>query len=142
MSHKVYQTLREVFVLLEFGNRRTLAPFELDNLEYGTLLLLDLETGWRLVDLRERLLCDKSKMTRIIDCLEERGLVERHPDPDDRRAWQVFLTENGLALLKQAQAAFLESLRGRFAVLDAIEREHLNTLLETLRANLSQTEND
>lgn len=142
MSHKVYQTLREVFVLLEFGNRRTLAPFELDNLEYGTLLLLDLETGWRLVDLRERLLCDKSKMTRIIDCLEERGLVERHPDPDDRRAWQVFLTENGLALLKQAQAAFLESLRQRFAVLDAIEREHLNTLLETLRANLSQTEND
>jgi DNA-binding MarR family transcriptional regulator len=142
MSHKIYQTLREVLVLLEFSNHRTLAPFELDNLEYGTLLLLNLETGWRLVDLRERLLCDKSKMTRIIDYLEGRGLVERHPDPDDRRAWQVFLTENGLALLKGAQAAFLESLRGRFAVLDAIEQEQLHTLLETLRANLSQTVND
>ena len=142
MSHEIYQTLREVFVLLEFGNRRTLAPFELDNLEYGTLRLLDLETGWRLVDLRKRLLCDKSKMTRITDYLEGRGLVERQPDPDDRRAWQVFLTERGLALLKGARAAFLESLRGRFAVLDAIQQEQLNTLLETLRANLSQTVND
>jgi DNA-binding MarR family transcriptional regulator len=137
MSYKIYQTLRETFVLLEFGNRETLAPFALDNLQYETLLLLDHETGWRLVDLRQRLLCDKSKMTRIVDYLEGRGLVKRCQDPDDRRAWQVFLTDSGLALRQQAQAMYLKALRQRFEGLGASEQEQLCTLLETLRSNLS-----
>jgi DNA-binding MarR family transcriptional regulator len=137
MSYKIYQTLREVFVLLEFGNREALAPFALDNLQYETLLLLDHETGWRLVDLHERLLCDKSKMTRIVDYLEGRGLVERRQDPDDRRAWQVSLTDRGLALRQQAQAAYLKALQQRFGVLGASEQEQLYTLLESLRSNLS-----
>ena len=41
-------------------------------------------------------------MTAVVDILEERGLVNRHPDPDDRRVTQVRLTAVGLAAVGRA----------------------------------------
>jgi DNA-binding MarR family transcriptional regulator len=49
-------------------------------------------------DLAERLSCDKSNVTGLIDGLEERGLVARQPDPRDRRIKQLVLTETGRRL--------------------------------------------
>lgn len=49
-------------------------------------------------DLADRLLCDASNVTGIIDRLEARGLVERHPDPDDRRVRRLVLTPAGREL--------------------------------------------
>ena len=136
MIQDIYARLREVFVLLEQSDRLVLAPFDLDTLEYSTLLLLDTGRGQRLVDLRERLLCDKSKMTRIVDHFEERGFARRAPDPEDRRAWRVFLTDAGAALRTRAQEAHVASLQRRFDVLDDAERVRLHTLLDRLRAGL------
>ena len=50
----------------------------------------------------ERLGLDRTVMTYLIDDLEKAGLVERRPDPDDRRARQVLLTERGRARFQQA----------------------------------------
>jgi DNA-binding MarR family transcriptional regulator len=49
-------------------------------------------------DLAERLACDKSNVTGLIDGLEERSLVARQPDPHDRRVKQLVLTETGRRL--------------------------------------------
>jgi DNA-binding MarR family transcriptional regulator len=135
-SAEIYQKVREVFVLLEFGNYETLKPYQLENIEYNALLLLDIETGQRMLDLRERLLCDKSKVTRMIDHFESRRLAQRQPDPEDRRAYQVFLTQNGLQLRAQAQAAFEGALENRLSGLSTMEQEQLLELLENLRSQL------
>jgi DNA-binding MarR family transcriptional regulator len=39
--------------------------------------------------------CDSSNVTGIVDRLEERGLVERRPDPADRRVKLLLLTDAG-----------------------------------------------
>ena len=44
---------------------------------------------------------DQPNVTRIIDRLEEKGLVERRPDPNDRRAFGIFLTSKGRGLQDQ-----------------------------------------
>ncbi len=46
---------------------------------------------------------DKSSMTALVDGLESAGLLDRRPDPDDRRARQLVITDAGLQALYQAR---------------------------------------
>jgi DNA-binding MarR family transcriptional regulator len=73
---------------------------------------------------------------RMIDRLEKSGMVERRADPNDRRAWRLFLTDAATPLLDElfgcATEVFDEAQQG-FA---PEERELLLALLERVRANL------
>ena len=65
--------------------------------------------------LAEKLKADPPYVTLIVDDLEERGLVERRPHPDDRRAKLVSLTRAGRAAVTKAEKVLDEppaALRG------------------------------
>ena len=64
-------------------------------------------------------------MTRIVNALEERGLVARTPDPTDRRQSLVSLTPSGRDLLLLLRRRRSEWLAQRIAELDAQDREVL-----------------
>ncbi|MFI7613573.1 MarR family winged helix-turn-helix transcriptional regulator [Nonomuraea terrae] len=49
-------------------------------------------------ELAERMSCEPSNATFVVDKLEKQGLIERHPHPTDRRARHLVLTEEGTAL--------------------------------------------
>lgn len=72
---------------------------------------------------------DPSAMVKLINALEEAGLVERQRRPNDRRAWEVTITPNGRHTLQQAKELAsdieLEILGG----LTAAERRQLLALL-------------
>jgi DNA-binding MarR family transcriptional regulator len=71
-------------------------------------------------------------MTNRIDRLAAAGLVERHPDPQDKRGVQVRLTEAGLT---RVDAAFADLLGREQAILEGLspdQRETLAVLLRTL----------
>jgi DNA-binding MarR family transcriptional regulator len=55
-----------------------------------------------------------SRVSRIVDSLERRGLVARQPYPDDSRATDACLTDAGLKLLNQAQARHLADVQRLF----------------------------
>jgi DNA-binding MarR family transcriptional regulator len=55
-----------------------------------------------------------SRVSRIVDALEARGLVERRPCPSDARATNAWLTPAGLALARGAQATVFASIQARF----------------------------
>ncbi|MEU4546027.1 MarR family transcriptional regulator [Nonomuraea dietziae] len=59
-------------------------------------------------DLAERMSCEPSNATFIVDKLEKRGLVERHAHPQDRRAKHLVLTAEGVEL----RGRLLELLTG------------------------------
>ena len=72
--------------------------------------------------------CDASTVTGIVDRLEAVGLVERRPDPTDRRVKALVITKPGLVL----RAELVERLVHRappVAALDRDERDQLRTLL-------------
>ena len=71
-------------------------------------------------------------MTKRLDRLEEMGLVERQPDPNDRRGRLVVLTERGRELVDAAVADHLENEQALLGALDAGEREKLAGLLRKL----------
>jgi len=79
-------------------------------------------------EIGERLSCDASFVTGIVDRLEDDGLLERRPDPGDRRVTLVALTGAGIAMREQALAALYEPPT-EFAALDDDEIERLAALL-------------
>lgn len=88
--------------------------------------------------LAEHLEVEPITICRMIDRLQEAGLIERKSDPTDRRSWRLFLTPRAHDLLGQlrplADATVEEALDG---VSDA-EREALRVTLERIRDNLSR----
>jgi DNA-binding MarR family transcriptional regulator len=139
LATQQYRMISDIYVLLDDGDRRVLRAFNLNTSQYNVLLLLDAERGWRLTDLSERLLFDKSTVTRIIDRLEQMGLVQRIADVGDRRAQRVLLTASGVSLREHAYIAHERSLEQRLGVLDAEERRRLHTLLAKLRDGLQSS---
>jgi DNA-binding MarR family transcriptional regulator len=136
MEKEIFTTLRELLVLLVGEMAGVLRPFHLTPEQFDTLLLLQLDNGWRMGDLSGRLLLDNSKMTRIVDYLAAQGWAERRPDPDDRRAQQVFLTTAGAARRGLAQTAHLAALEANLSNLDEAEQTELLGLLTSWRSAL------
>lgn len=131
-----HRLMCDIYVLLDDGDRRVLAPLGLTPLEYSILQLLDLDQGQRLTDIGAALLCVKSTITRTVDRLEADGLVRRTPDPDDRRAQRLVLTPHGVALRERAYRAHSDSVAQRLQALSSAEREQLGQLLLKLREGL------
>ncbi|TDC32960.1 MarR family transcriptional regulator [Micromonospora sp. 15K316] len=78
---------------------------------YGLLLWLRRYDSVRLTDLAGRLRIGKGTLSRQIRALEELGLVRRTPDPTDRRASQLSLTEEGQRRFDAARAARMDHIR-------------------------------
>jgi len=94
-----------------------------------TLRLLDEPRSMRhLADAHH---CDASNITGIVDRLERRGLVERQPDPADRRVTLVHRTAEGDRVRARLVASALSTLGG-LRDLDDGALEELNALLSRL----------
>ncbi len=70
--------------------------------------------------------------TDVVDRLEARGLVSRSPDPDDRRALSVSLTERGVEVLAQVDERRKEGAEDFFGALTPAQRHTLSSLLGKL----------
>ena len=72
------------------------------------------ERRLRMADLAEAVLLTRSGMSRLVDRLESRGLVERSRCPSDARGLNATLTDAGAARLADAAITHLAGLRERF----------------------------
>ncbi|WP_054813048.1 MarR family winged helix-turn-helix transcriptional regulator [Nocardia arizonensis] len=88
----------------------------------------------RMTDLAERLDIVPRSATTVVDTLEAAGLVRRAPDPANRRATLVTLTDAGAAELERMASARREAAVEIFATLSSAQRETLRELLAALDA--------
>lgn len=86
----------------------------------------------RLREVAERLRIAPRSVTDVVDALEEKGLVERFGDPDDRRAVCVRLSSRGQDLQERLRQHRRATLDSGFDRLDASEQEQLRRLLVKL----------
>ncbi|MFF4797080.1 MarR family winged helix-turn-helix transcriptional regulator [Streptomyces sp. NPDC001351] len=86
--------------------------------------------------LAQKLKCEPSNVTGIVDRLESRGLVERRPDPADRRVKLAAATQEGRRVAKDLR----ESLRFAREPLAGLGREERLALRGLLRRMLGQPE--
>ena len=92
------------------------------------------EEGSRLTELAERAQLTKQTMGYLVDYLEERGYVERRPDPDDKRAKIIRLTDEGREVTGVARE-IIGKIETRWAELLGEDRmDRLRELLRELNA--------
>lgn len=84
----------------------------------------------------ERLLVSSASMTSLLDTLERRGLVERHPHPTDRRKVLIHLTAEARGTVDQMLPVIHATITAALGDLAEPDREQLITSLTTIRAHL------
>jgi DNA-binding MarR family transcriptional regulator len=118
------------------GFKEILEPFELHPREFAVLRAVGFQEGQTQQALGERLQIPPSRMVSIVDELEGRGFLERHPNPADRRVRELHLTAAGRKALDQAFAEAVAFEQQVTAPLSAAERKQLLDLLDRVAANL------
>ena len=114
------------------------APLEL-NLTQASLLVFLHEFGpERQSQLATRLGIGRAAAGSLIDQLEKRGLLERLPDPADRRAWHVTLTTPGEALVEPVRAIDRDVRSALREDISPAERRQLARLLLRLQENVKR----
>lgn len=81
---------------------------------HSMLDLIRERDGCRVADLAAHFLLDKSTVSRQVGDLERLGLLERQPDPDDRRGQVLRPTANGLTVLREAEESRRRAFTERF----------------------------
>ncbi len=132
LAHHLDRTRRDAFAEHDVESwefdvlaalRRAGAPYELSP---GRLLRETLVTS--------------GTMTNRVDRLAARGLVERFPDPDDRRGVIVRLTPEGKKTVDTAFAALLDAEQDLVATLSSRDQQALARLLRPLLARYASDE--
>jgi len=92
--------------------------------------------GLRMNELAERILYSKSGFTRVVDRLEEAGLVQRVRPDNDRRSIFVVLTDEGRAAMERARRYHRHSIEQHFSrYLSDADIKALTRALEKLSAH-------
>lgn len=108
--------------------------YELTPQQFGLLGFLWQEDGISQSLLSAKSQIDRTTMGGLIDRLEKEGLVMRRPDPADRRAYRICLTEKGKALQPELVPVALRAQAEFTARLEPNEVETLTSLLQKLRS--------
>jgi DNA-binding MarR family transcriptional regulator len=93
----------------------------------------------RQIELADMLDIEPITLSRIVDRLEEARLVERVPDPADRRAWRLHVTARGQPLVEKLRALAEEMTAEAFAGIDPKDIEITRTVLGRVRENASRS---
>ena len=86
-------------------SQEALAPWDIAPSQFRALRVLKRHGVMRLSELADHLRIAARSATEVIDALEARDLVGRRPDPADRRATLVEVTEHGISVLDAVSAA-------------------------------------
>ena len=125
---------RSVSRQLRETSQETLAPWDINPSQFRALRMLNYHGAIRLSDLSGRLHIAPRSATEVVDALESRGLVERRPDPSDRRATLVGLTAHGTGVLRAIRTARGTEVERVFDRLTPADRDHLARILRQLQS--------
>jgi MarR family transcriptional regulator, transcriptional regulator for hemolysin len=128
--------LNDVARLLRTYADHRAAQYGMTRAQWAVLVRLDRAEGLNQSELAEMLDLQPITLTRLLDKLADSGLIERRPDPDDRRAKRLFLTPAARPLLEHLGVVG-EDIMG--AALDGLEPPAIEQMigqLDVVRGNL------
>jgi len=115
---------------------RRAATLGVTRAQWKVLFRLARTPGLRQVELADQLDVEPITLSRIVDRLEEAGLVERTADPADRRAWRLQVTAQAQPLIEKLRRLAEQLMAEAFAHIDPQELNAMRTTLSKIRENL------
>jgi len=117
-------------------NRR-LQDLGLTQAQWRCLLILSRKPGLRQQQLADVLEMQPISVGRLIDRMEASGWAERRPDPTDRRAFTIYLTDQAEPILSEIKTRAMATRAELFNGLSTEEKEILFGILTRMRANVA-----
>jgi DNA-binding MarR family transcriptional regulator len=114
------------------GAQLNVSTRPLERAAYGVLARIASDGPQRLSSLAGGLCVDLSTVSRQVGALEVAGLVRRTPDPTDRRASLIEVTETGMDVFVQHRSTWLGALKGLLADWTPAERQEFARLFARL----------
>ncbi len=109
--------------------------------QWKVLFKLTRTPGLRQVELADMLDLEPITLCRIVDRLEEAGLVERVRDPEDRRAWRLHVTAKAQPLIEKLQAVGVKLVDHAFGGINPADIEIARRVLAQARENAARSAN-
>jgi len=130
----IYCSGQELRTLAE----RVLCPHALTVEQFHLLKELSTDCGLTQRRLGELVGKGPANLTRMLDRLEAKALVERRPDPADRRASLVFLTDQGKNLVGEVVGVFESFAAGLVLGISETEQQAIRVAFGKLRRNIEK----
>lgn len=127
----LYNVLKEIFLLLDDGDRRLLSAYNLTVPRFYALKHLGENPGLSVSELSALMFCDKSNVTRLVQSLEAEELVQRKRHKRDGRIHCLSLTAAGETLRDDVMALHHRHNLARFGA--SIPQNKQSDLLSTLQ---------
>jgi MarR family transcriptional regulator, transcriptional regulator for hemolysin len=112
------------------------AQFGMTRAQWAVLVRVDRAEGLNQSELAETLDLQPITLTRLLDKLCDSGLIERRPDPTDRRAKRLFLTPAARPLLEQLGALGEETMADTLTGVSSESVERMVSELAVVKENL------
>ena len=116
---------------------RLARSFGMTRAQWGVIAVLRRDEGINQTAMADIMDIEPITLGRHIDRLEEAGWVERRPDPDDRRAWRIFLTDKVQPVLEEMENIAIEVRNDAMVDFSSMERERFIDNLIRVKSNLA-----
>jgi len=136
VEREIAFTIMDVARLLKTLADQRARQYGMTRAQWAVLIRLDRSEGLKQSELAEILDLQPITLTRLLDRLAQNGLIERRPDPNDRRANRLFLTPAARPLLERLSGIGAEMIGTVLEGLDAEARGKLQQSLEIMRDNV------
>ncbi|MHA7209938.1 MarR family winged helix-turn-helix transcriptional regulator [Arthrobacter sp. MDT1-65] len=124
--------LKHAFLRLAAIIDTALEPLGIDGKDFGVLRLLAHRAPTSQLEVARLLGVDRTTMVSLLDELEHKGILERTPDPADRRRNVIALTEQGVLAYDAADIAHQKAEKEFLAVITPAMSEQLRAALRSL----------
>ena len=131
-------SINDVARLLRTYADHAAGRFGMTRAKWAVLARLDRFEGLKQTELAEMLDLQPISLTRLLDGLAENGLIERRPDPEDRRAKRLYLTPGARPLLERLSELGENLMATALAGLQPADINALLAHLATVKENLRQ----
>jgi MarR family transcriptional regulator for hemolysin len=131
-------TLNDVARLLRTYADHRASAFGITRAQWAVMARLDRQEGLKQSELADMLDLQPITLTRLLDRLGEGGLIERRPDPHDRRAKRLYLTPAARPLLERLGGLAEELMSTTLAGIDAATVKLMLANLSIAKENLRQ----
>ncbi|HLB08246.1 MAG TPA: MarR family transcriptional regulator [Gemmatimonadaceae bacterium] len=134
-SEEALLSILRTATVLEHGSNEVLRPFGITSTQYNVLRILRGAGAGGLCgkEIAERLISRVPDVSRLLDRMEEVGLLGKKRDANDRRHLTARITAKGRKVLEQATPGLEEFARGRVERLSARSVEGLVEALASIR---------
>jgi DNA-binding MarR family transcriptional regulator len=136
INYLIYRSAR--ILRNKFQRDMQTAGLEMTQEQYFILFKLWHRDGQYQAELSDEIFSDAPNITRILDGMERRRMIERRGDPDDRRKCRIFLAEEGRRIEENYHRHVYTARKNDYRGLDDADLEELRRILTIIEKNIQK----